>query len=223
MEEMITVDGRQFKLSTDRPLTAQEKVHTIAEIRKQTGCSTCGPKVAKMGNDWQYGGRIKSMAACADVSAKGSGPDDDPIGLEASPDEGVAPYTVRFYIKRNAEAYILMETGVGDPALGTVEGDNTQIVAADGETTTSFSYKLIDSDVVAATGHATADIPTTNTTGAVIDSATGSTAPLAAGNVRVAVTTVDSCVPAAEGPKFCIEWCDIAITCIPPTCNFVVT
>lgn len=60
MEEIITVDGRQFKLSADRPLTVQEKAQTIAEIRKQTGCGTCGPKVSKMGNDWQYGGHDES-------------------------------------------------------------------------------------------------------------------------------------------------------------------
>ena len=43
MEEIVTVDGRQFKLSVDRPLTATEKAQVLTEIRKQTGCGTCGP------------------------------------------------------------------------------------------------------------------------------------------------------------------------------------
>ncbi len=60
MEEIITLDGKQFKLTTDRPLTAEQKEQVIAEIRKQTGCGTCGPKVSKMGNDWQYGGHNES-------------------------------------------------------------------------------------------------------------------------------------------------------------------
>lgn len=220
MEEIITVNGRQFKLSTDRPLTAQEKAQTIAEIKKQTGCSTCGPKIANTGNDWQYGGQIKSMAPCA-AGVKGSGPLDAPVSLVASPNGGVGPYTVRFYIKRNTEAYVLMATGAGTPALGTVTGTNTQTVN-EGSSTTAYSYKLIDTDVVAATGDGTAGIPTTGTTGAVVDPA-DSTAVLAAGQIRFATTTVDSCVAGAGGPKSCIEYCDVTITCVAPTCNFVVT
>lgn len=33
MEEIVTVDGRRFKLTTDRPLTASEKERAIADIR----------------------------------------------------------------------------------------------------------------------------------------------------------------------------------------------
>lgn len=35
MQETITVDGKQFMLMTDVPLTAEQKIHTITEIRRQ--------------------------------------------------------------------------------------------------------------------------------------------------------------------------------------------
>jgi hypothetical protein len=222
MEEIITVDGKQFKLSTDRPLTALERAQTIAQIRQQTGCGTCGGKAAQLRSmDSGLGyGEIKSMGPCA-AGLKGSGPLDDPVSLVAAPDGGVGPYTVKFYIKRNTEAYVLMATGAGTPALGTVTGTNTQTVN-EGSSTTAFSYKLIDTDIVAATGDAAAGEPATGTTGAVTDPA-DTTAPLSAGQIRFATTTVDSCVVAAGGPKYCIEWCDVTITCVAPTCNFTVT
>jgi len=40
MEEVITLDGRQFRLTTDRPLTILEKEQAIADIKKQTGTIT---------------------------------------------------------------------------------------------------------------------------------------------------------------------------------------
>ena len=222
MEEIITLDGKQFKLTTDRPLTALERQQTISEIKKQTGCSSCGGRAAQlksMNQDSNYGG-IKSMGPCA-AGLKGSGPGDAPVNLVASPNGGVGPYTVNFYIKRNTELYFLMGNGLGTPALGTVTGTNSQTVA-EGSSTTTYTYKLIDSDVVAATGDDAAGIPTTDTTGAVTDPA-DTTAALAAGQIRFATTTVDSCVVGAGGPKYCIEWCDVTISCAAPTCNFVVT
>lgn len=48
MEELITIDGTQYKLVTDRPLTTEQRIQTITEIRKSTGCG-CGNKTVNLG------------------------------------------------------------------------------------------------------------------------------------------------------------------------------
>lgn len=40
MKEMVTIDGKQFELTTEYPLTEQQRQQTILDIRKQTGCSS---------------------------------------------------------------------------------------------------------------------------------------------------------------------------------------
>jgi hypothetical protein len=52
MEELITLDGKQFKLMSDYPLTAFERQQTISDIRKQSGCSSCN-KTQSLGNGIQ--------------------------------------------------------------------------------------------------------------------------------------------------------------------------
>lgn len=200
MEEIITVDGKQFKLSTDRPLTALERAQTIDQIRKQTGCGTCGTKnMRSMDQNWGYGG-IKSMAACSTIVYA----DRDPVTLTANPDTGTAPYTVRFW-RRSTTAY----TNVGT-ATAAVDGD-----------TVSTSFSMSDVLIAGALGDGAAMVPdSVNTsTGAVIDSVT-TAATIAAGTIRLAVTTIDSC---PTGAKTCVEWCDISLACPAPVCNFVVT
>ncbi len=93
MEEMITVDGRQFKLSYDRPLTAEQRTQTIAQIRQQTGCGGgCGQKVmsAGFGNE----GMIFAMTPTCTRTTYSSG---DTITMAAAPNGGIGPYTVTFY------------------------------------------------------------------------------------------------------------------------------
>src|SRR3990167_10095345 len=99
MEEIITLDGRQFKLTVDRPLNATERAQVLSEIRKQTGCGTCGPRVANMGNDWQYGGiygltvpQTPSTGSCVTGTKKST----DPVTLSVQPTGGVGPYTAWF-------------------------------------------------------------------------------------------------------------------------------
>lgn len=41
MKEIVTVDGKRFELTTDYPLSEQQRQQTISDIRKQSGCSTC--------------------------------------------------------------------------------------------------------------------------------------------------------------------------------------
>ena len=131
MEEIVTVDGKQFKLTTDRPLTALERQQTISQIRQQTGCSSCHqPRGLSLG----YGG-IQSLGACA-ASNKSSG---DTVTLTASPYGGVRPYTVNFYRKIVSGAYQLLGT--------------TALTAGDPETTAaSTSFILTDDDVATADG-----------------------------------------------------------------------
>jgi hypothetical protein len=48
MEEIVTVDGMQYVLTCDTPLTEEQKSQTISNIRKESGCG-CGNKAAHLG------------------------------------------------------------------------------------------------------------------------------------------------------------------------------
>lgn len=196
MEEIITVDGRQFKLLTDRPLTVQEKTHTIAEIRKQTGCGTCGgQKIVRTAS-----GNIQTMVAtCTKTTINGG----ETTNLSAAPNNGTAPYTVKF----------LAQFG-GAPAQltgGGLTGSSLQTVLVDGGITTAVTYTVSDAEIVASVGGALA---ATNVDGSGIDLAAS-----AANTVRFIVHTSDSC---PTGALHCLESCTLAIVCTTPTCNFIV-
>jgi hypothetical protein len=213
MEEIITVDGRQFKLSTDRPLTAEQKTQTIAEIRKQTGCGTCGkpatagrtPNIRNMGNR----AGIATLQDCQKATVSGN-PPDDIVTLAASPDEGTAPYNVRFLIQvggLNAGAPRLLS--LGDGALS---GDDEQTVDVDGGTTTAVTYTVNDTEIVGS-GTAPPAVADVDTSGIPV--------PLGSANsMRFIVHTTDSC-PTAN--QHCIEYCDLTVECPTPSCNFVVS
>ena len=204
MEEIITVDGKQFKLSADRPLTALERQQTIAQIRQQTGCTSC-----RQPNTMTAGfADIQSMLTCFG-GTKSSG---DTITLSASPGGGtgvVSPYYVRFWRKSAPGAYT---------ELGTV-----RTVTEGGSTSTTIA--LVDTDIIGAVGDATAANPTTvysgaKTTGFGIADAEGGATGFVAGIIRVASTIGDSC---PTGPLSCVEFCDVTLACVAPTCNFVVS
>jgi hypothetical protein len=195
MEEIITLDGKQFKLTTDRPLTALERQQTMAQIRAQTGCSSCRqPRTLSAGF-----GDIYGMApTCTDTKSSG-----DTITLAATPSGAIGPYHVRFFRKSAPGAYT---------ELGTV-----RTIAEFDSTSTTIS--LVDADFTGAVGNDTAGVPTTDATGAITDPGDGSAA-LGAGKIRVATTTYDSC---PTGAQSCVEYCDVNLACVAPTCNFVVT
>ena len=200
MEEIVTLDGRQFKLSIDRPLTATEKAQVLAEIRKQTGCGTCAqPGIRSMDPNWGYGG-IRSMAPTCVTGTKSSG---DVVTLAAAPSGAIGPYHVRFFRKSAPGAYT---------ELGSVR-TITEL------SSTSVTIGLIDADFTGAVGDTTAGVPTTGATGAIADPEDTSLA-LAVGKIRVATTTYDSC---PTGAQSCVEYCDVNLACVAPTCNFVVS
>lgn len=196
MEEIVTVDGKQFKLTTDRPLTALERQQTIAQIRQQSGCSSCGPRSLSAG----YGG-IQNLGACNTRTYAES----NTVTLVAGPLGGTGPYHVRFWRLPNVGGTMTYSE------LGSAQ------TCAEGATV-GTSFILYDTDFVAASGTTTAKEPITNTAGAISDGTTVST--LAAGSIRVATTIYDSC---PTTPQTCVSYCDINLACTAPTCNFVVS
>lgn len=41
MKEIVTIDERQFELTVETPLTPEQRLQVITDIRKQLGCDTC--------------------------------------------------------------------------------------------------------------------------------------------------------------------------------------
>lgn len=199
MEEIITLDGMQFKLSTDRPLTALERAQTIAEIRKQTGCSTCHqPRTMSAGF-----GDIYGLSDSCSTATKASG---QTITLQAAPNSAVAPYHVRFWRKPTSGGTMSWQE-VGTVRTVTVDGG-----------TTSDSFTLYDLDVASALGDSTAGVLTSSTSGAISETTAAFT--LSVGKIRVATTVFDSC---PVTPMTCVTSCDVNLACVAPTCNFTVT
>lgn len=225
MEEIITLDGKQFKLTTDVPLTAEQKVQTIAEIRKQTGCGTCGqPRTAKMSNDWQYGG-VRNLvdtdtgtgSSCtAVVKADGVG-----ITMTSTPTQGVAPYSLEF---RRSKA--------NDPS--------TAITVANyvGTTDAILAARLGTGLTVGGPYPANPDVltgsPQANpVTGVTENTTITRTYVMAIGDINDAVSRnpgfegasllfgtviIDSCAT----PQKCVTYCKVFVACPVPVCDFTV-
>jgi hypothetical protein len=129
----------------------------------------------------------------------------DTIGLQASPNDGIGPYHVRFW---------RLPAAGGSMSYGEI--GSVRLVSEGSSTSTSFT--LYDTDLVAASGKTNAGFPDTDVLGN-ITAPNDSTAPLGIGKIRVATTVYDSCPISA---KSCISTCDIALGCVAPTCNFTV-
>lgn len=207
MEEIVTVDGRQFKLTVDRPLSALEKSQVIADIRKQSGCGTCGrPGVRTM--EGRAG--IATLQVCTKATISSE------IGnvatLLACPNDGTAPYTVTFLGQFGA-APVVLAAGVAPYGL---TGANPQVVATDGACTAAgVTYQVTDAQIVASAGGppVVAAVPGVNGSGIGVPAG-------AVNTVRFLVHTADSC---PTGALHCVEYCDLTIVCPTPTCNFTVS
>ncbi len=210
MEEVVTIDGRQFKLTVDRPLTATEKAQVLADIRKQTGCSTCGGnRTLGMGGDYGIFGMNTGSGSCT-APAKSMG---QTVTLSAAPTGGTEPYTVNFWIKFDNNAPV--QTVTSGNFSGTAYSGVGEGVAVTGH------YILTESDMPPSlAGSATATWATgvNTSSGAPLFGATANA--LSAGYFRVYSTVFDTC---PTGSQTCVNECDVAITCVAPTCNFVVT
>lgn len=237
MEEIITLDGKQFKLTTDRPLTALERQQTISEIKKQTGCSSCHqPKVmGNMASDWQKLNVPQTPGT--GTNSAGTKSSLSPIDLNVQPNGGVGPYKAWFYIIHNdAEqtaaaadgtaaliptgrlAVILPQDSTGTNPLTGI----TEVVTPGPGFGATVEYTLDDLDVSSATGAPLAKQPSdvNVSTGAILFNAT--TAALTAGSIRFITAIADSCTGGGY-PGTCAQWVDVVTTCVAPTCNFVVS
>lgn len=201
MEETITVDGKQFILTADIPLTAEQKAQTIAEIRKQTGCDKCGSK-----SDWQHEEKIAAMQTCTKTITSSN--IEDVVTLVATPDRGTAPYTVTFLGQFGA-APVVLATGTSPYGL---TGTNPQTGLPNGQITSSVTYQITDAQIIASAGGPPV---ATDVNGSGINVPAG-----AANTIRFLVHTSDSC---PTGAKHCVEYCDLGIVCAVPTCSFTVT
>lgn len=205
MEEIITLDGKQFKLTTDRPLTALERQQTIAQIRTQTGCSSCRqPKTLSTGGVYSLPFGNDGPGAINPVGPKQSG---DAVNLQATPDGGVGPYAVRFWKALDGATIIQVDTD--------------HLIAPEGIPVTGL-YTLLDSDIAAATGNTDAKAPTDVDTGTGMITLGGAPASLAPASIRFYTSVVDSCA-GAGGRGTCAQYIDVTTTCVAPTCSFVVT
>ncbi len=210
MEEIITLDGRQFKLTVDRPLNATERAQVLTEIRKQTGCGTCGsqaPRTLSAGE--VYSLPFDTVITGTGTSGKQSG---QSVTLSASPGGGVRPYTVRFWYSRTGTAPLTQVGATGTQTTNPASPENTAV---------TDSYTLSDADIAGAVGNTTALPPSavSDTDGTI--TLGGTAVGLATGSIRFYSSVVDSC-PSTDKGK-CAQFADVATACIAPTCNFVVT
>lgn len=147
-------------------------------------------------------------AACTKVNA--SSAPGDLVHLKACPDDGTAPYIVRFLAQFGGAPTLLSGAGLS--------GSAEQSVAIDGGCTTgpgtggTVTYQISDAEIVASAGGSPA---ADNVDGSGI--AVPTSAP---GTVRFLIHVADSC---PTGSLHCVQYCDLTIVCTAPVCNFVVT
>lgn len=166
----------------------------------------------------RYGSNIESLIPCESVAVQAAygapqspiscGPtkySGNTINLESSPNGAIGPYTVRFWKKAGGTGGVYSQVGT------------TKTPVTEGATVTE-GIILGDFDISSATGDTTAGAPVSDVVGIIYDPFGGG-APLAPAKIRVATTVADSC---PTGPQICISYCDVAIGCVAPTCNFTV-
>lgn len=101
-EELINYNGKTYKLSYNGTLSQEQKYQSIEKATRQlhlTGCRSCGS-----------GNGITKLAATCPTTIKNVG---DIVSLQATPMNGIAPYTVKFQ-KNGVDIPSGIFTGVGE-------------------------------------------------------------------------------------------------------------
>ncbi len=208
MEEIVTVNGMQYKLMADRPLTAMERQQTIDQIKSQTGCSSChSPGTLSRGGVYSLPFGNDGSGTNSTVAPIGSG---STVTLTATPLGGVGPYDVRFW--RSNDGTAPTQTGIVSA---------TYPASAEG-LAVAGTYTISDADVAAAVGNAGALAPSDVNTATGAITLGGAAAALAASSIRFYTSIVDSC-QGSGGRGTCAQYVDVAMVCVAPTCNFVVS
>lgn len=200
MEEIVTIDGKPYRLTYDQPLTIEQRTQAIENIKKQTECGSCGQKAnQEMSMGRSARGNIYSLVPKCNPTAPIQG--GSTITMNAAPTTGTAPYAVSFYKQIGCTI-----TPIGTTQTGVNESPDGTAV-----TTTDQPYTITDADIVGA-GPGCTTLQTV--------AGTDTVPVLATNTLRFITRIVDSC---PTGALSCVEYCDLAIVCPTPTCNFIVT
>ncbi len=193
MEETVTISGIQYLLSYDQPITPEQRLYLMEEIRKTSGCCACGQsETISLYQDEDLSPiTVSSIISLAPTCPAGSKTKGATITLNAAPSGGIAPYTVTFYKKIDAGAQSQITQVTGVPEGGPVTGPPT--------------YVVLGTDVTGATGDG------------------GATPPLAANKIRIITTATDSCPAGSGGPATSTEICDVTLSCGTITCNATIS
>ena len=202
MEEIITINEQQYKLSFPQSLTPEQRSKAIERLKilyVPKGCIIMreSSTTQQMSLQQLLGNLMVLTSSCPGGTKQEGGT----ISLNAAPMGGIAPYTVMYYKKIGTTAPVQ----IGTTATGVSEATNSTTPS-----TTTQTYTILNDDVMNSTGDATpnpAASPYVSTA-------------LASGYLRIITKITDSCPTVSQSN---IEFCDISLSCAAPTCNLIIT
>lgn len=202
MEEIITINDRQYKLFSNQLLTFEQRSKAIEQLKILYGSKGCFKmresfSMQQMSSQQIFGNLMILTSSCPGGTKQKGGT----ISLNAAPMGGIAPYTVIYYKKIGTSSPVQ----IGTTATGVSEAANSTTPS-----TTTQTYTILNDDVKNSVGDA---IPNPAASPYV------STA-LASGYLRIITQITDSC---PTGSQSSIEFCDISLSCAAPTCNLIIT
>ena len=201
MEETVTINEQQYKLSYYQPLTPEQRSKAIEQLKilyVPKGCIIMreSSPMQQMSSQQIYGNLMILTSSCPGGTKQKGGT----ISLNAAPMGGIAPYTVMYYKKIGTAA----PTQIGTTATGVSEATNSTTPS-----TTTQTYTILNDDVKNSTGDPT---PAPGSPPYV------STA-LVSGHLRIITQITDSC---PTGSQSSIEFCDVSLSCASPACNLII-
>lgn len=202
MEEIITINEQQYKLLYYQPLTSGQRSKIIEQLKilyVPKGCIRMRESliIRQMSSQQIYGNLMVLTSSCPGGTKQKGGT----ISLNAAPMGGIAPYTVMYYKKIGTAA----PTQIGTTATGVSEATNSTTPS-----TTTQTYTILNDDVKNSTG----DVTSNPAASPYVSTA------LASGYLRIITQITDSC---PTGSQSSIEFCDISLSCVSPTCNLIIT